>query len=137
MLIGLQELTRCIGHSLPFGQQRPTHRPLSAIQETVMRIRYCWRCKMDVLMLEGEESKIASQLYAEGLKILEKDRRKRFKKLLDYYNDLTGFGETEPNAIVHHFADMYGPDCESCGKPYRTSQASFCAACGNKREIKN
>ena len=64
---------------------------------------------MDVPMLEGEESKIASQLYAEGFKILEKDRQKRFKKLLDYYNDLTGSGETEPNVIVHHFADMYGP----------------------------
>lgn len=88
---------------------------------------------MDVPMLEGEESVIASRLYAEGFKLLEKDRQKRFKKLLDYYNDLTGFGETEPNAIVHHFVDMYGSDCENCGKPYRTKKASFCAACGNKR----
>ena len=88
---------------------------------------------MDVPMLEGEESTIASKLYAEGFKIRERDRKKRFKKLLDYYNDLTGFGETEPNAIMHHFVKMYGPDCENCGKPYRTHRASFCAACGNKR----
>lgn len=87
-------------------------------------------------MLEGEESTIASQLYSEGFKTLEKDRKKRFKKLLDYYNELTGFGETEPNAIIHHFADMYGPDCKNCGKPYRTHKASFCAACGNKRKMK-
>lgn len=87
-------------------------------------------------MLEGEESIIASKLYSEGFKTLEKDRQKRFKKLLDYYNDLTGFGETEPNAIIHHFADMYGPDCENCGKPYRTDKAKFCASCGNKRKMK-
>tara|TARA_R110002051_G_scaffold322023_1_gene411376 strand:+ start:1978 stop:2592 length:615 start_codon:yes stop_codon:yes gene_type:complete len=91
---------------------------------------------MDIPMLEGEESTIASQLYSEGFKTLEKDRQKRFKKLLDYYNELTGFGETEANAIIHHFADMYGPDCENCGKPYRTHKASFCAACGNKRKMK-
>ncbi len=87
-------------------------------------------------MLEGDETKIASELYTEGFKTIEHDRQKRFKKLLDYYNDLTGFGETEPNAIIHHFVDLYGPDCEKCGKPYRTVKAKFCAACGNKRVIK-
>lgn len=87
-------------------------------------------------MLEEEESKKASQLYAEGLKNLTNDRQKRFRKLLDYYNDLTNFGETEPNAIVHHFVDLYGPDCENCGKPYRTHKAKFCAACGNIRKMK-
>ena len=101
-----------------------------------MKIRYCWRCKMEVPMLEGEEAKIASQLYSEGFKTIEKDRNKKFKKLLDYYNDLTDFGETDPNAIIHHFADMYGPDCEICGKPYRTHKAKLCAACGNKRKVK-
>lgn len=101
-----------------------------------MKIRYCWRCRMEVPMLEGEESKIASQLYAEGFRALKKDNQNRFKKLLDYYNELTGFEERNPNAILHHFADMYGPDCEVCGKPYRTHQATFCAACGNKRKMK-
>lgn len=98
-----------------------------------MKIRYCWRCRMEVPMLEGEEGVLASKLYAEGFKTPKSERQERFKKLLDYYNDLTGFGETEPNAIMHHFADMYGPDCEKCGKPYRTDKASFCAACGNKK----
>ena len=91
---------------------------------------------MDVSMLEGEEGTIASQLYSEGFRTPKKDRQKMFQRLLDYYNDITGFGETEPNAIVHHFADMYGPDCENCGKPYRTHKAKFCAACGNKRKVK-
>ncbi|WP_324024600.1 hypothetical protein QSV08_15390 [Maribacter sp. BPC-D8] len=86
-------------------------------------------------MLNKEEHAIASKLYAKGFKVLKKDRQERFKELLDYYNDLTGFGETEPNAIAHHSLGMIGPDCENCGKPYRTPKAKLCAACGNKRNI--
>ncbi|WP_199769339.1 hypothetical protein [Flavivirga eckloniae] len=66
---------------------------------------------------------------------MKKDRQERFKELLDYYNDLTGFGETEPNAIMHHSLGQIGPDCEKCGKSYRTPKAKLCAACGNKRTL--
>ncbi len=94
---------------------------------------------MDVPMLDEEEGKIASKLLAEGFQEFKTDRKKplneNFKKLLDYYNNLTGFEETNPNAIMHHFIDMYGPDCENCGKPYRTGTATFCQKCGNKRKI--
>ncbi len=100
-----------------------------------MEIKYCWRCKMDVPMLDDEEYAIASKLYAKGIKVLKKDRQERFKELLDYYNDLSGFGETEPNAIMHHSLEEIGSDCEKCGKPYRTPKAKLCAACGNKRTI--
>lgn len=104
-----------------------------------MKIRYCWRCRMDVPMLDEEEGKIASKLLAEGFQEFKTARKKpfneNFKKLLDYYNNLTGFEETNPNAIMHHFIDMYGPDCENCGKPYRTETATFCPKCGNKRKI--
>ena len=57
----------------------------------------------------------------------------RFQPLLDYYNTLTGFGETEPSAIMHHQISQYGPACEVCGKPYRTALATICMSCGNKR----
>jgi hypothetical protein len=90
---------------------------------------------MHVPMLEGEECIKASQLYAEGLKTIAKEEHIRFKKLLDYYNGLTGFGETEPAAIMHHFIEQYGPDCEKCGKPYRTDKARLCASCGNSRNF--
>ncbi|WP_267406097.1 MULTISPECIES: hypothetical protein [unclassified Chryseobacterium] len=104
-----------------------------------MKIRYCWRCRMDVPMLDKEESKIASKLLAEGFqeskKSMKSPLQENFKKLLDYYNELTGFGETNPNAIMHHFIDLYGPDCENCGKPYRTHTASYCPKCGNKRQF--
>ena len=62
-----------------------------------------------------------------------RDRQLRFKDLLDYYKRITGFEDTEPNAIMHHQIEQYGPPCKKCGKPYRTPQASFCAACGNKK----
>lgn len=96
---------------------------------------WCWRCKMEVPMLNDEEEKIAGTLFSKcfadtsvsgGFEV-------RFKPLLDYYNNLSGWKETHPNAVMHHMIGLYGPPCEKCGKPYRTNKASFCAACGNKR----
>ena len=55
------------------------------------------------------------------------------KRLLDEYNRITGFSETNPNAVWHHRIALYGPACHSCGKPLRTPIARFCAACGATR----
>jgi hypothetical protein len=90
---------------------------------------------MEIPMLDEEEYKIASKLYGEsfGKRKPGISREERFKPMLDYYEKVTGFKETEPNAIMHHRIEQYGPPCEKCGKPYRTPLASFCAACGNKR----
>jgi hypothetical protein len=49
---------------------------------------------------------------------------------LRLYQELTGHAEANPGAIWHHRISIYGPPCHSCGKPLRTPQASFCAACG-------
>ena len=89
---------------------------------------------MEIPMLNEKEYEIAEKLYRKGFKVPERDREKRFKELLDFYNELTGFEETEPNAIMHHRISIYGTDCEKRGKPYRTPKASFCAFCGNKKE---
>ncbi|WP_428229653.1 hypothetical protein [Flavobacterium sp.] len=101
-----------------------------------MKNLWCWRCKMEVPMLDEEEYKVASQLYRDGFEKgkCNMTRKKRFKDLLDYYKDLTGFETTNPNAIMYHRIALYGPVCENCAKPYRTPKASFCAACGHKRE---
>ena len=90
---------------------------------------------MEIPMLDKQEFAIASKLYSEGFSIAKVNLQDRFKELLDYYNGLTGFGETEPNAIMHHAIELIGPDCENCGKPYRTPEAKICALCGNKRSI--
>jgi hypothetical protein len=88
---------------------------------------------MVVPMLNEEEFKICSDLYSNGIRNIKVSNiQERFKDLLKFYNDLTEFGETEPNAIMHHRIALYGSPCENCGKPYRTPKANFCAACGNK-----
>ena len=101
-----------------------------------MKLMWCWRCRMDVEMLDEEEYAKASELYSKAIRSasdVTKTRLDRYRELLDYYHKVTGFKETEPNAIMHHRISMYGPPCEKCGKPYRTPKAKFCAACGNKR----
>ena len=100
-----------------------------------MELLLCWRCKMEVPMLNEEEYAKAYELYGQGMKNIHENssRLVRFKPLLDYYKKVTGWDETEPNAIMHHRIAQYGPSCENCNKPYRTPVATFCAACGNKR----
>lgn len=98
-----------------------------------MKMLWCWRCKMEVPMLDIEEFAIARELYSQAFKHGQGSMEQRFKPLLDYYNDITHWNETVPNAIMHHCIDDYGPPCETCGKPYRTALAKLCAACGHKR----
>jgi hypothetical protein len=52
--------------------------------------------------------------------------------ILSRYNRLTGFGETLPEAVMHHRVSAYGPPCGACGRPLRTPRASFCAGCGTR-----
>jgi hypothetical protein len=51
-------------------------------------------------------------------------------RILRRHRELTGFAETNPNAVWHHVVGMYGAPCSSCGKPLRTPRARMCAACG-------
>jgi hypothetical protein len=57
----------------------------------------------------------------------------RFNVLLDGYEQITGYRETNPNAVFHHVLSIYGPPCRACSKPLRTPKAAFCAACGTSR----
>lgn len=93
--------------------------------------QFCWRCQMDVPMLTDSERDIAW----EALTCKTVPIRERRAKLLAEYERITGFRETNPNAVMHHVVSQHGPPCQSCGKPLRTPQASFCAACGTKRII--
>jgi hypothetical protein len=54
----------------------------------------------------------------------------RFAAALGLYKQLTGFDETNVNAIIHHRVSLYGPPCPECSKPLRTPRARMCAACG-------
>ena len=49
---------------------------------------------------------------------------------LEKYFQLTGFRETNVNALWHHRVVNFGPACRVCGKPLRTPRAKMCAECG-------
>jgi hypothetical protein len=101
---------------------------------------------MDVPMLDEEEFAIMGKLYSEGMSATQEFRLKhnlplnecsieeRFRPVRDAYERMTGIAESNHNAIMHHRISIYGPPCESCGKPLRTPRANFCAACGQVRD---
>lgn len=60
-------------------------------------------------------------------------QEERNKELVDYYFNLTGEKDSNPNSIMHHRIALYGSPCENFGKPFRTPKASFCAAFGHKK----
>lgn len=96
-------------------------------------------------MLEDDEWETITPLLMNSITDLQKYREEHGVSLaeakeqafgraaLDKYREMTGFDETNINAIWHHRVGLYGPECVSCGKPLRTPRASFCAACGTKR----
>jgi hypothetical protein len=102
---------------------------------------FCWRCRMDVPMLDDAEwAQMAPRMHARIQSIKDyrqahgvgiADAREHVDgEVLDLYFEMTGFRETNAEAIWHHHLSHYGPPCTACGKLLRTSRASFCAACG-------
>jgi hypothetical protein len=55
----------------------------------------------------------------------------RFAPVLALYKELTGFTETNVNAVMHHRLSLYGRPCATCSKPLRSPSTKFCAACGS------
>jgi hypothetical protein len=93
---------------------------------------YCWRCRAEIPMLEEHEwAEVLPRLH-EGLRQIQDYRRthgvpldaaKRHVYLdgaLDRYFEITGFCETNINALWHHRVSLFGSPCEECGKPLRT-----------------
>ena len=101
-----------------------------------MKVVWCWRCQMDIPMLDDDEFKAMIKHGNNSHSDMDsgpKRRRLQRKAMVDYYNQLTGENETNLNVVFHHQISQYGPPCENCGKPYRTDVARFCAGCGNVR----
>lgn len=93
-------------------------------------------------MLDEDEYAQVSELYIRCLRAVKGERQERnaglaevnleahFRPIREAYSRLTGAPEMHHNAIMHHRIAIYGPRCADCGKPMRTPQARFCAACG-------
>ena len=101
---------------------------------------------MVIPMLEEREWPELQKALSEGIKNVQRERQEqsktldelgpiasRFRNALEVYERITGFKETNPNALWHHRVSLYGPPCETCGKPLRTPLAKLCAACGTRR----
>jgi hypothetical protein len=73
--------------------------------------------------------------WREILPDLEHGAEDRGQAALVRYNKITGFDETNPNAIWHHRLSLFGPPCRTCGKPFRTPRAKLCVVCGSTREV--
>ena len=106
-----------------------------------MKNYYCWRCEVEVPMLEEHEWEEISPLLNIQLKTikeyraehnvdLETAQREAIKPATDKYFELTGYKETNQTSIWHHRLSDYGPECKKCGHLFRTPKASFCANCG-------
>jgi hypothetical protein len=93
--------------------------------ESSMKLLWCWRCKAEMPMLDDDE-------YSQVMSFLPSavgNLQTRFKSMLAEYERITGFRETNPNAVFHHRLSDYGPPCQHCGKPLRTPQARVCGSC--------
>jgi hypothetical protein len=106
-----------------------------------MQRLWCWRCKIEVPMLDEAEYALVHHLYSEGMRATKEFRKRwgvplehasideRFRPVREEYERLTGMRETNHNAIMHHRLSLYGPACEHCDKPLRTPKAKLCASC--------
>lgn len=110
-----------------------------------MKVLWCWRCKMGIPMLDEAEFARWYEAYQSAFATRNAQKpaaafrfghvdtpplQARFAAALGLYRQLTGFVETNVNAILHHRISLYGPPCPECEKPLRTAKARVCAACG-------
>jgi hypothetical protein len=103
---------------------------------------YCWRCRMDIPMLDEHEWEEVLPHLMEGIQQIKRYRIDYDPSLgeakdivyeiaaLKRYFEITGFRETNINALWHHRLGLFGLPCRVCGKPLRTPRARMCAACG-------
>jgi hypothetical protein len=97
-----------------------------------MKVLWCWRCKMEMPMLNEAEFGCVYALYRAAFRKKGEPLEKRFQPVCDLYKQISGYNETDANAIMHHRISLYGDPCGNCAKPLRTPNAAFCAACGWK-----
>jgi hypothetical protein len=108
------------------------------------KIYHCWRCKIPIPMLTDEEWEEIHPLIGFDIERMKNYRASTGASLkeaisaihgqaLDRYFEITGFLETNINALEHHHLSIYGNECLFCRHLLRTPQASFCANCGMKK----
>lgn len=108
-----------------------------------MKMRWCWRCGMDVPMFDSEEFERIHEKLSECMRSVGDARRRGisttggmdavFAPFRELHEEMTGWPDMHHNAVWHHRLSMLGPDCPGCGKPLRTPRAKLCPMCGWKK----
>ena len=110
-----------------------------------MQMLWCWRCKAKMPMLDEQEYAEIASLFSSGTESVKVYRRENnaplksvpitemYAPMLERYEAMTGYKETNPNAVMHHRFSLYGPPCIHCGKPLRTVKAKICGSCMTPR----
>jgi hypothetical protein len=103
---------------------------------------WCWRCQVEIPMLEEHEWQQVEPLLTSFVKDVKRHREYHSSSVheatkasspdpaLQKYFELTGFREANIDALWHHRASLYGHPCLRCTKPLRTHAAKLCAECG-------
>ncbi len=112
-------------------------------RRTRMKLLYCWRCRTDVPMLDESEFAVVAHVHRQctaavkayreqhGATLANTPRADLMRPVLETYRELTGVNAGDPDHVLKHRLALIGPPCTACGRPLRTPQASFCAACGH------
>jgi hypothetical protein len=111
-----------------------------------VKVMFCWRCGLDVAMLDEEEFAVVELSLARAVNeikvnarhqppaIKEEFVKEKYRPVLEAYRKMTGHNAMcHPSHMLHHRISKYGPPCKQCGKPLRTPKAIHCAACGADR----
>ena len=107
---------------------------------------FCWRCGTEVGLLDEKEWEEIEPLLRDGIRDIKNYREKTHAELsealaknqalpaLQRYKEMTGFAETNINAIYHHRRSNYGDPCPDCGRLLRTPRAKMCPECGYAKD---
>ena len=97
-----------------------------------MKVMWCWRCRMEIPMLEPDEARQVWGMHFLGWRLSTAvshrifdqcgdrhlvDERLVFEHesggMLREYERITGLHETSPAVMYHHLVGLYGPPCGS------------------------
>ena len=115
-----------------------------------MKMLYCWRCQIEVPMLDEEEYRIIRDVDRDCARAFKEAGSKQsnapfhlkksdeelrsiyFAPLFAKYTEITGFSSTvyDNTELLNHRLSNCGPMCKQCNKPLRTNTATKCTECG-------
>ena len=109
-----------------------------------MKLRWCWRCRRDVPMLDEVEYQQLDVVLSSCIRSIQHEREARgvsleaidltahYSPAVHLYMRLTGVALSDWEELRHHRDSLLGPDCGTCGRALRSPYARRCAECGTE-----